>query len=175
MKLLVYLTFAIAYATSAIAADVSVFFSPNGGCEAAVIHEVDAAKSEILVQAYSFTSKPIADALIAAHKRGVDVQIICDKGQRGALNSQGPVTLKAGIPTTIDAKHAIAHQKSMAIDGHTVIEGSFNFTNAAEHNNSECLVVIRDKDIAEKYTANWKVHAEHSDPWGARAQNRRTR
>ena len=51
-------------------ARIAVYFSPNGGATNAVIREVNAAQQQILVQAYSFTSTPIAKALIAAHKRG---------------------------------------------------------------------------------------------------------
>jgi hypothetical protein len=43
------------------------------------VAEMDKAKSEILVQAYSFTPKPIASALVDAHKRGVHTEIILDK------------------------------------------------------------------------------------------------
>lgn len=49
---------------------VSVFFSPNGGCTDAVVREIGAAQKQILAQAYSFTSAPIAKALIDAAKRG---------------------------------------------------------------------------------------------------------
>jgi phosphatidylserine/phosphatidylglycerophosphate/cardiolipin synthase-like enzyme len=47
----------------------SVYFSPNGGCTDAIVKEIGNAKSEILVQAYSFTSTPIAKSLLEAHKR----------------------------------------------------------------------------------------------------------
>jgi phosphatidylserine/phosphatidylglycerophosphate/cardiolipin synthase-like enzyme len=57
----------------------SVYFSPHGGCTDAIIKELDNAKSTILVQAYSFTSAPIAKALLDAHKRGGKVEIILDK------------------------------------------------------------------------------------------------
>lgn len=50
---------------------IEVFFSPRGGATDAVVHELGNAKNEILVQAYSFTSAPIAKALVDAHKRGV--------------------------------------------------------------------------------------------------------
>ena len=70
-----------------------------------------------------------------------------------------------GIPVRIDAKHAIAHNKIMVIDGETVITGSFNFTKAAEEHNAENLLVIRDAELVEKYVANWKAHAEHSEPY----------
>jgi phosphatidylserine/phosphatidylglycerophosphate/cardiolipin synthase-like enzyme len=63
-------------------APTQVYFSPNGGCTAAIVKEITDAKSEILVQAYSFTSAPIAKALVSAHKRGVKVEAILDKSQR---------------------------------------------------------------------------------------------
>jgi hypothetical protein len=75
-----------------------------------------------------------------------------------------------GIPTKIDAQHAIAHNKVMVIDGQTVITGSFNFTKAAEENNAENLLVIRSPELAAKYAANWKVHADHSEPYGGRTE-----
>jgi phosphatidylserine/phosphatidylglycerophosphate/cardiolipin synthase-like enzyme len=58
-----------------------VYFSPHGGCTEAIVKEIDEAKTEVLVQAYSFTSTPIAKALLNAHKRGVKVEAILDKSQ----------------------------------------------------------------------------------------------
>jgi len=63
----------------------------------------------------------------------------------------------------IDAQHAIAHNKVIVIDENIVITGSFNFTKAAESNNAENILVIRDPTLAEKYLKNWKTHAAHSD------------
>lgn len=149
---------------------IEVHFSPNGGCTDAVVKELDAAKTSVLVQAYSFTSAPIAKALLAAHKRGIKVEVILDKSQKSAKYSEADFLVNVGIPTKIDAKHAIAHNKIMVIDGETVITGSFNFTKAAEENNAENLLVIRSSELAAKYTANWQVHAAHSDPYEAKTQ-----
>ncbi len=44
-----------------------VYFSPNDGCTDAIVKEITNAKSEIVVQAYPFTSAPIAKALVGAH------------------------------------------------------------------------------------------------------------
>lgn len=71
----------------------------------------------------------------------------------------------AGIATFIDARHAIAHNKIIIVDGQTVITGSFNFTRNAEDNNAENLLVIREQKIADKYVANWKEHLTHSEPY----------
>jgi len=59
-----------------------VYFSPNHGATKAVVDVLTAARRTILVQAYSFTSAPIAKALADAHARGVDVQVILDRLRR---------------------------------------------------------------------------------------------
>jgi phosphatidylserine/phosphatidylglycerophosphate/cardiolipin synthase-like enzyme len=145
-----------------------VYFSPHGGCTDAIIRELNQAKSTILVQAYSFTSAPIAKALLNAHKRGVKVEVILDMSQRSEKYSSATFLFNAGIPTKIDAKHAIAHDKVMVIDGETVITGSFNFTKAAEENNAENLLVIRDRKLASLYTKNWQEHERHSEVYVGR-------
>jgi len=145
-----------------------VFFSPRGGCTEAVVDTISQAKTEILVQAYSFTSAPIAKALVDAHKRGVYVAIILDRSQRKARYSSADFTAHAGIPTYIDSAHAIAHNKVMIIDKSMVITGSFNFTKAAEEKNAENLLVIRSKELASTYIENWQRHKEHSESYKGR-------
>jgi phosphatidylserine/phosphatidylglycerophosphate/cardiolipin synthase-like enzyme len=147
-----------------------VSFSPHGGCTEAVVAELGGARTSVLVQAYSFTSAPIARALVDAHQRGVRVEVVLDKSQRGERYSSADFVAHAGIPTLIDARHAIAHNKVMVIDGRTVITGSFNFTKAAEEQNAENLLVVRDAALAEKYAANWKAHADHSEPYAGRGE-----
>lgn len=46
-----------------------VFFSPNGGCTEAIIKVLGGARSEILIQAYFFTSKEISVAIVKAKKK----------------------------------------------------------------------------------------------------------
>lgn len=147
-----------------------VYFSPKGGCTEAVVAALGTAKSTVSVQAYSFTSAPIAKALVDAQRRGVKVQVILDKSQRTEKYSEADFLFNAGIPTLIDAKHAIAHNKVMIIDSQTVLTGSFNFTKAAESNNAENLLVIQDADLAAKYLANWKDHAAHSETYQGRVK-----
>ena len=61
---------------------IEVYFSPKGGCTEAVVAEIQQAKQSIFVQAYSFTSTPIAEALVEAHKRGVHIEVILDVSNR---------------------------------------------------------------------------------------------
>lgn len=145
-----------------------VCFSPKGGCTEAIISQIDKATSEILVQAYFFTSDPIAKALLNAHKRGVKVEAILDKSQRREKYTSATFLDNSGIPTYIDDRHAIAHNKIMIIDRETVITGSFNFTKAAEEKNAENLLIIRNKDLAKVYIENWMRHREHSEKYEGR-------
>lgn len=133
----------------------TVCFTPGGQCTNEVVNEIDSAKSEVLVQAYSFTSYPIAEALAAAKERGIDVRIILDKSQIKARYSSTTFFRSRNIPLWIDYKVSIAHNKVMIIDHTTVITGSFNFTKAAQYKNAENLLIIRDPQLARAYEANW--------------------
>jgi phosphatidylserine/phosphatidylglycerophosphate/cardiolipin synthase-like enzyme len=139
-----------------------VYFSPRGGCTEAVVAALSLAKTTVLVQAYSFTSAPIAAALVDAHRRGVNVQVILDKSQRTEKYSSATFIRNYGIACYIDSQHAIAHNKVMVLDGKTVLTGSFNFTKAAEEKNAENLLILQDAELALKYTFNWAAHRQHS-------------
>jgi phosphatidylserine/phosphatidylglycerophosphate/cardiolipin synthase-like enzyme len=140
-----------------------VYFSPHGECTNAIIRELKKANNSILVQAYSFTSVPIAEALVNAHKRGIKVEVILDKSRKAEKKSSARFLSDQGVQVKIDATRGIAHNKVMIIDGEIVITGSFNFTKNAEKNNAENLLVIHDKKLASLYTKNWQEHAQHSD------------
>jgi phosphatidylserine/phosphatidylglycerophosphate/cardiolipin synthase-like enzyme len=140
-----------------------VYFSPHGECTSAIIRELKKAKSSILVQAYSFTSVPIAEALLDAFNRRVKVEIILDKRQR--TNELIASLCDKGIQVKIDITRGIAHNKVMIIDCEIVITGSFNFTKTAEERNAENLLVIHDKKLASLYTKNWREREKHSDAY----------
>jgi phosphatidylserine/phosphatidylglycerophosphate/cardiolipin synthase-like enzyme len=139
------------------------FFSPKGGCEAAILKEIKAARREILVQAYSFTADPLTLALVEAKKRGANVEVILDKSNETERYSELHVFLEHGLAPLVDAHHAIAHNKIMIIDKKTVVTGSFNFTNQAENENAENLLIIKGQpELAQAYRQNFLAHKAHS-------------
>lgn len=147
---------------------IRAYFTPGHMVENAITDEIVAAKSEIRVQAYSFTNPVIVQALADAQQRGVDVVLVLDKSNRTQKYSAADYASHAGIPTVIDDRHAIAHNKIMIIDGKLVITGSYNFTRAAEKSNAENIVIIESGAIAEKYLQNWQKHRSHSQPYSPR-------
>ncbi len=145
---------------------IDVYFSPRGGATEAVVMEIGKARKEVLVQAYSFTSVPIAKALLEAKRRGVRVEAILDKSQRKERYTAATFLYNAGIPVMIDDKHAIAHNKIIIIDRQTLITGSFNFTKAAEEKNAENMLIFKgNKELVGKYLDNYRAHYAHSEPY----------
>jgi phosphatidylserine/phosphatidylglycerophosphate/cardiolipin synthase-like enzyme len=137
-------------------------FSPKGGCTDAVVGQLRQARREVLVMAYSFTSKAIAQALIDAKGRGVHVEILLDKSNEQETYSELAPFLEQGLAPLIDAHHAIAHNKVMIIDHRTLITGSFNFTNQAEGENAENLLVIKGHpQLINVYRENFLAHKAH--------------
>ncbi len=141
---------------------VAVCFSPKGGCTETVVREINGARHEVLVQAYSFSSKPIAEALVAAKMRGVQVTILLDRSNESEPYSDLPLFVEQGLAPLIDAHHAIAHNKVMVIDRKTVVTGSFNFTHQAEAENAENLLVIKGNTaLAKSYRDHFSEHKGH--------------
>jgi phosphatidylserine/phosphatidylglycerophosphate/cardiolipin synthase-like enzyme len=153
-----------------------VFFSPNGGATEAIVREIDAAKSEVLVQAYSFTSVPIAQSLLNAKKRGIRIEAVLDKSQRSERYTAATFLMNAGIAVVIDGRHAIAHNKIIIIDQASLITGSFNFSKNADQNNAENLLILKgNKPLIDKYLANYRTHRDHSVPYEFAAKKHKPR
>jgi len=152
----------------------NVYFSPDGGATRELVRLIDSAQKSVDVQAYSFTSKPVIKALISAKDRGVDVEIILDRSNverknyrthsyRRLISPGLDAVYTAGIPTYIDDRYLIAHNKVMLIDGHILITGSFNFSYAAAHFNAENMLVIKNiPALIKQYQTNFEFHEKTS-------------
>lgn len=155
-----------------VAAEIASCFTPGGDCIDVIVAQVGAARQQVLVQAYSFTSSAVVRALIDAKRRGVDVRAILDKSnvcrdedhctKKSAIAADSLVL--ARVPVLVDFQHPIAHNKIIVIDGVTGLTGSYNFSAQAERN-AENLLVINDAALARRYAANWQAHAGHSEPY----------
>lgn len=143
-------------------------FTPGDDAAGAVVRAIEAAREQVLVQAFSFTHREIAMALIRAHMRGVDVQVIVDPQQLELIeHNVTPLLRDHGVPVLADAEHGAAHNKVMLLDPvgrmPAVITGSFNFTHAAQYRNSENLLIFRgNPDLARAYLENWTQHRAHA-------------
>jgi len=151
---------------------VQVLFTPGDDAAGQIVLTIEQAQKQVLVQTFSFTSKEIAQALIRAKQRGVDVQVVADAEQILRMEGRGKVATVAdgGVTVFVDSQHASAHNKVMVIDAGaakpTVITGSFNFTHAAQFRNAENVVIFRgNRELTAAYLKNWKLHREHAHPY----------
>lgn len=150
---------------------VELAFTPGQDGAGLIINAISQARKQILVQAFSFTHDGIAQALVAAHHRGVEVKLIADREQTRIMErGQVPAIAAAGVPVWLDGEHQSAHNKVMVIDAASrepvVITGSYNFTKAAQYKNAENVLVIRgNRALAEAYQANWQHHLTHARPF----------
>lgn len=139
-----------------------VAFAPSyGGIDplTVIVQALKGATNSILMQCYGFTSQPIAQALVAAKQRGVNVQIIADPSGEGSCLNYCQTN---GIICLLDKTHKIAHNKLLIIDNLLVINGSYNFTSSAESHNAENILLTPNGLLANQYTSNWFLHAKHS-------------
>lgn len=143
----------------------TVYFSPKGGCTDAIVGAINAAKQSVKIQAYYLTSRKIAQAIVAAHQREVDVMVILDKGVANTEYSKATFLANNGILPSVDAAHAIAHNKVIIIDSTVVITGSMKFTASGEEKNAENVLILQDASLATTYSDNWQVHARHATPY----------
>lgn len=146
----------------------TVAFPPDDDASAQIVEALVAARRQILVQAYIMSHRAIAEALVGARRRGLDVRVIADAEQAGKVETSQLGWLAVhDVGVYLDGQHAAAHNKVMVIDADlpeaTIVTGSFNFTRSAQSRNAENLLILRgNPGLAERYAADWHRHRAHS-------------
>jgi phosphatidylserine/phosphatidylglycerophosphate/cardiolipin synthase-like enzyme len=152
-------------------ARVQAAFTPGDDVAGLIAGRIAQARRSVQVQAYLFTDRAIANALLAARKRGVEVEVIADAAQHASGGQPHLKALdRAGARVWLDGAHGAAHDKVIIVDGGlpeaTVITGSYNFTRAAQQANAENVVVISgSRAVTDRFVANFERHRRESTPW----------
>lgn len=141
---------------------IEVRFSPKGGITSAIVSRIDESEDNVKVCAFAFTSTPIAEALIKAHKNGRNVEAVLDRENLYNKNSVLRSLYDNGINVYIDSSHAIMHNKVILIDDRKIFSGSFNLSKGAEEHNAENNLFIVDRNLASQYIENYNLHKAHS-------------
>lgn len=156
--------------------EIEVAFAPRDDTEKVVIELIRSARRSLEVQAYAFTSRNIADAMVAAQRRGVRVEVLADAqmNRREKGNAIGRL-LAAGVPVAFETRYNAAHNKVIIVDAEgprcALLTGSYNFTWSANNRNAENLLIVRDHcALARAYRANWLRHRKDATrvsalPW----------
>ena len=157
--------------TDADTAHVEVAFTPGDDIAGLIVKRIGQAKERVQMQAYLFTDRRIANALLAARKRGVEVEIVGDAAQQQAGGLPHLRALdRAGVRVFLNATFAASHNKIVIVDGASasaaVLTGSYNFTQAAQAKNAENVVVISgNRAVTDRFVDNFERHRSQSTPW----------
>jgi len=154
---------------------IQVLFTPDKNCIKAIVNELEAATSSILVQAYILTSNKVGDALIAAKQRGVRVNVLLDREHANDNGSEAKRLSDQKINVRLDGLHRHAHNKVIIVDRSVVITGSLNFSEQAQEQNADNLLIIKGHpQLARQFHRNWRTHAQHSRPFTAETKTAAT-
>jgi phosphatidylserine/phosphatidylglycerophosphate/cardiolipin synthase-like enzyme len=146
-----------------------VLYGPEDRPVDRLVNLYGAAQRSIYLAIYGLTYPPIIKALVAAHKRGVDVRVITDREkledrkQRAALE-----TLRlAGIPVKVNRHDGLMHLKQAIIDDRVNTSGSMNQTTSAARYNDERLDVAHDalstQRAKDKFLRMWSDTGRFED------------
>lgn len=144
--------------------EIELAFTPRDDAESLLVSVIAKARRSLHVQAYAFTSRRIADAMVAAQRRGVDVQVLADaRMNRKPKGNVLPRLLAAGVPVALESRYQAAHNKVLIVDAAgpdcVVLTGSYNFTWSAQNRNAENVLVLRGHcALAQAYRENWLRH-----------------
>lgn len=119
--------------------------------EQALLNHVDAARTSIDVAYFEFDLEPLAEALIAAQRRGVKVRLVYDD-EHSDHDPQTKEMVSAGISAIPDLRSAYMHNKFMIFDNDCVWTGSFNFTQNATYKNNENAIYFCQKELTQNYS-----------------------
>jgi len=144
---------------------------------------IDSAESSIHIAAFEFDLTPVAEALIAAHERGVEVQWMTDD-ENGIEADEEPdrgqfaMLAEAGVEIKDDGRAALMHNKFIIFDGRTVWTGSTNLTENDNFRNNNNVIVIRSTKVAEMFEREFSemwVEGQHGPRSPSTAASQSTR
>lgn len=129
-----------------------VYFSPDDQVAGHLIDLIRSAEQSIYFMAFSFTSDPLADALLESAHEGVIVAGVMEESQvESNTGSDYDRFRQAGLDVRLDGNARNMHHKVMIIDGDTVVTGSYNFSKSAENINDENVLVFHDPLIVDQF------------------------
>jgi phosphatidylserine/phosphatidylglycerophosphate/cardiolipin synthase-like enzyme len=126
-------------------------FCPEDNCEDKVLNELNKAEKSIYFMTFSFTSKPISELLVQKKKQELDIKGVWEERRTEMEYEKYNYLANKGIDIKKDENKYIMHHKVFIIDNQTVITGSYNPTNNGNENNDENILIIHDKEIADRY------------------------
>jgi phospholipase D len=126
--------------------EIKILFCPEDNCEKNIITELNEAKKNISILAFSFTSEAIGKTLVELkEERNINITTIFEK-TRISKFSEYELLKKHNTTTMFDGNKYTMHEKMIIIDDSTLIVGSYNPTKNANTLNDENILIIKHND-----------------------------
>jgi phosphatidylserine/phosphatidylglycerophosphate/cardiolipin synthase-like enzyme len=124
--------------------------------EGRLVEKINAAQTSIHIASFEFDLTPVAEALIAAKQRGVDVRWVTDdehglEADEEPGHGQFARLQEVGIEVRSDTRSALMHNKFWIFDGQIVWTGSTNITENAIFKQDNNTIVIQSPELAAIY------------------------
>ena len=136
-------------------------FSRTSRCDTILASLIDRAVERVHVAVYSFTSDLLAEALMRARDRGVEVLVVVEEDQASVQGAEYLRLLNAGVNIRLDSNPYLMHHKFMVVDRDVVVTGSYNWSVSAEDRNDENFVVIISEHVnrlfEEEFQRLWRM------------------
>lgn len=127
------------------------YFSPSDDIESVIAEELAKAQQTVLCSLYGISNKVITSGLLALLDRGVTVTICLDKKQSRLKSSTHHELARAGANIIIKrSAQPLEHCKVCVVDGRVVLEGSWNYSEAARLQDNTFNVISGCK-LVERY------------------------
>jgi phosphatidylserine/phosphatidylglycerophosphate/cardiolipin synthase-like enzyme len=128
--------------------------SYRGGPDRHLAEAIRRARVSVDIAMLQLNLWSVRDALLEAHRRGVQVRMVTDSDYLDQKEIQQLV--EAGIPVLGDRREGLMHNKFMVIDRLEVWTGSMNFTISEAYRNNNTLLQIRSPELAQNYVTEFE-------------------
>jgi hypothetical protein len=135
---------------------VEAHFSPGEGCVRRIRGLLEGSRRSADICVFTITDDRIAEAVLAAHRRGVAVRVVTDNEKAQDLGSDAISLARAGIPVRVDDSPYHMHHKFAIFDGDTLLTGSYNWTRGAAQNNEENLIISNDRRLLTSFKGEFE-------------------
>ena len=145
--------------------EVRVFFGAEDDVIDHISPIVQASEESVRFMAYSFTHDTLGDAVIDRFEQGKDVMGIFERRGSETEYSELGRMHELGMEVRQDGNSRTFHFKNFVLDESTVMTGSFNYSESADKNNDENILLLANETIAQLYMDEFERRWEESSDY----------
>lgn len=132
------------------------YFCPEDNCENKVNTILQNAKESVYFMIFSFTSDALGNTLVEHNNISIKGVLESTQNKNSKYSEYETLTKKYGDNIRLDTNPNNMHHKVFIVDNRTIITGSYNPTRNGNEQNDENLLIINNKEIAQKYLVEFQ-------------------